>query len=86
MRQLVKLKLKSGTSITKHINEFDNLVNQLSTIELQLEEEQAFLLLSSLPESRKKQVAFFSNLTPNSNLTIAMVTDALFNGRLRERM
>ena len=48
MRRLVNLKLKSGTSVAEHTSEFQNLVNQLSTIVLNLgNEEQAFLLLSS---------------------------------------
>ena len=52
MRRLVNLKLQSVTSVAEHTSEFQSLVNQLSAVELQLgDEEQALLLLSSLPDS-----------------------------------
>ena len=39
MRRLVNLKLQSGTLVVEHTNEFQNLVNQLTSVDLQLEDE-----------------------------------------------
>ncbi len=52
IRKLVNLKLKEGQSISEHLNYFQNLINQLTTMKMALDDElQALLLLSSLPES-----------------------------------
>lgn len=52
MRRLVNLKLKHGTSVAEHTSEFQSLINQLSSVDMPLEDEmQALLLLSSLPDS-----------------------------------
>ena len=86
MRRLVNLKLKNGTSVAEHTSMFQNLVNQLSAVELQLgDEEQALLLLSSLPDSWETLVVSLSNSAPNGKLTMAMVTDALFNEKARRK-
>ena len=51
-RKLVNLKLKEGKSIAEHLSEFQNLVNQMVTMKLVIDDElQALLLLSSLPNS-----------------------------------
>ena len=36
MRRLVNLKLRSGTSVAEHTNEFQSLVNQLFAVDMQL--------------------------------------------------
>ena len=51
-RKLVNLKLKEGKSIVEHLSEFQDLVNQMVTMKLVIDDElQALLLLSSLPNS-----------------------------------
>ena len=51
-RKLVNLKLKEGKSIAKHLSESQDLVNQMVTMKLLIDDElQALLLLSSLPDS-----------------------------------
>ena len=86
MRRLVNLKLQSGTSVAEHTNEFQSLVNQLSEVELQLgDEEQALLLLSSLPDNWETLVVSLSNSAPNGRLTMSMVKDALFNEEARRK-
>lgn len=39
MRRLVNLKLKNGVSVVEHTSEFRNLVNQLATIKIDLNDE-----------------------------------------------
>ena len=51
-RKLANLKFKEGKSIVEQLSEFHNLVNQMVTMKLVIDDElQALLLLSSLPNS-----------------------------------
>lgn len=86
MRRLVNHKLRSGTSITEHMSQFQDLVNQLGAAEWCLkDEEQAILLLSSLPESWETLVITLSNSAPGGKVTMEMVTDALINEEARRK-
>ncbi|GFZ19756.1 hypothetical protein Acr_28g0004610 [Actinidia rufa] len=86
MRRLVNLKLQRETTVAEHTSEFQNLVNQLTSVDLQFDNEmQALLLLSSLPESWETLVVSLSNLALNGKLTTSMVMDALFNEEARRR-
>ena len=50
--KIVNLKNKDESSVSEHMSEFQGLVNQLSTMKLNLDDEiQALLLLSSLPNN-----------------------------------
>ncbi|CAH9134061.1 unnamed protein product, partial [Cuscuta epithymum] len=52
VRRLVKLEYKDGHSMIEHLNNFKGLVNQLTKIEMKIDDDlQALLLLSSFPES-----------------------------------
>ena len=52
MKKLVKLELHDGNSMLVHLNEFQGLTNELSALEMSLNDElQALLLLCSLLES-----------------------------------
>ena len=52
-RRLVNLKLKKGKSIAEHLSEFQDLVNQMVTMNLVIDDElQALLLLSSLLDNK----------------------------------
>ncbi|GFS38384.1 ADP/ATP carrier 2 [Actinidia rufa] len=86
MRRLVNLKLQRETTVAEHTSEFQSLVNQLTSVDLQFDDEmQALLLLSSLPESWETLVVSLSNSAPNGKLTTSMVMDALFNEEARRR-
>ena len=86
MRRLVNLKLKNGTSVAEHTNEFQSLVNQLSAIDMQLGDEiQALVLLCSLPDSWETLVVTLSNSAPGGKLDMSMVKDALSNEESRRR-
>ncbi|KAK2965970.1 hypothetical protein RJ640_018325 [Escallonia rubra] len=51
-KDLYQLRMDEGSDLGDHISEFNRLVSQLSSIDVKLEEEdQAILLLSSLPKS-----------------------------------
>ena len=86
MRRLVHLKLQKGTTVAEHTSEFQNLVNQLASVDLQFDDEmQALLLLSSLPENWETLVVSLSNSALNGKLTTSMVIDILFNEEARRR-
>ncbi|GFS34657.1 phytosylfokine-alpha receptor 2 [Actinidia rufa] len=86
MRRLVNLKLQRETTVAEHTSEFQNLVNQLTSVDLQFDDEmQALLLLSSFLESWETLVVSLSNSAPNGKLTTSMVMDALFNEEARRR-
>lgn len=51
-RQLYSLRMKEGTSIADHLNDFNTLLVQLQSIEVKIpSEDKAITLLCSLPES-----------------------------------
>lgn len=84
MRRLVNLKLRSGNTIAGHTSEFQNMVNQLASVDLKFDDEiQALFLLSSLPDDWETLVVSLSNSAPDGRLTMNMVTDALFNEEAR---
>ncbi|GFZ11016.1 hypothetical protein Acr_22g0004140 [Actinidia rufa] len=86
MRRLVNLKLQRETTVAEYTSEFQSLVNQLTSVDLQFDDEmQALLLLSSLLESWETLVVSLSNSAPNGKLTTSMVMDALFNEEARRR-
>ena len=86
MRRLVKLEYKDGHSMIEHLNIFKGLVNQLTKIDMKIDDElQALLLLSSLPESWDTLVVTLSNSTPKGKLTMDIVIDSLLNKEARRK-
>ncbi|KAI3701153.1 hypothetical protein L2E82_45798 [Cichorium intybus] len=86
IRRLVNHKLRSGTSKAENTSQFQGLVNHLSSAEWVLkDEEQAILLLSSLPDHWETLVVTLSNSAPGGKVTMEMVTDALMNEEARRK-
>ena len=86
MKRLVNLKYKEGRSIAEHTSEFQGLVNQLTTMNISLDDElQALLLLSSLPDSWETLVVSVNNSAPNGKLTVEMVKDRMQNEEARRK-
>ncbi|KAF8387595.1 hypothetical protein HHK36_026248 [Tetracentron sinense] len=80
------MKFKEGGPIAEHLNEFQGVVNQLTTMKLVLDDElQALLLLSSLPDSWETLVVTVSNSAPNGELSMSLVTNSLFNEETRRK-
>ncbi|KAF8413693.1 hypothetical protein HHK36_001685 [Tetracentron sinense] len=72
IRKLVNLKYKEGNSIAEHLNEIQSIVNQLTSMEMVLDDElQALLLLSSLPDSWETLVVSLSNSAPDGIVTMS---------------
>ena len=52
MNRLFNMKLSKGGSVAGHLNEFNMLTSQLSSVKVNFDDElRAFLILCSLPES-----------------------------------
>ncbi|KAL4379562.1 hypothetical protein GQ457_02G035640 [Hibiscus cannabinus] len=86
VRLLVKLEYNDGQSMIEHLNNFKGFVNQLSKIEMKIDDElQALLLLSSLPESWDTLVVTLSNSAPDGMLTTDTVSDSLMNEEARRK-
>ena len=86
-RKLVNLKLKEGRSVAEHFSKFQDLVNQMITMKLIIDDGlQVLLRLSSLPDSWENLVVSLRNSAPNGVLQLAMVKDSLFKETRRKDM
>ena len=86
IRRLVNLKYKNGNSVAEHLSNFQRLLNELSTMKLELDDEvQSLFLLSSLPDSWETLVVSLSNLAQNGVITVNMVKDYMFNEKARRK-
>ena len=87
IKELINMKYKDGLSVTEHLNNFQNLINQLATMKMTIDSEwQAFLLLGSLPDSWETFVVTVSNSAPTGVLTIDSVKDSMFNEETRRKV
>ena len=86
IRRLVNLKYKYGNSVVEHLGNFQGLLNELSTMKLELDDEvQTLLLLSSLPDNWETLVVSLSNSTSNGVITVNMVKDYMFNEETKRK-
>ncbi|KAK4415230.1 Retrovirus-related Pol polyprotein from transposon TNT 1-94 [Sesamum alatum] len=81
-----KIGYNDGQSMIEHLNNFKGLVNQLTKIEMKIDDElQALLLLSSLPESWDTLVVTLSNSALEGKLSMDGITDSLLNEESRRK-
>lgn len=86
IQQLVNLKYVEGSSIAKHLNEMQKIMNQLAARRMTLDSEmQALLLLSSLPDSWEALVISLSDSVPDGVVTMDIVTSTLLNEEDRRK-
>ena len=64
MKKLVNLKMAKNTLVAQHLNEFNTITNQLSSIEIDFDDEiRVVIVLASLPNSWKAIRMAVSNST-----------------------
>ncbi|KAJ0103505.1 hypothetical protein Patl1_05655 [Pistacia atlantica] len=78
MKKLFNHKMREGTSMTEHMNDFNTIINQLSSVKIDFDEEvRALILMASLPNSWEPMRAAICNLTGNSKLKLTDVRDKI---------
>ncbi|KAK8660825.1 hypothetical protein V6N13_051733 [Hibiscus sabdariffa] len=86
VRHLVKLEFNDDQSMIEHLDNFKRLENQLSKIEIKIDDElQVLLLLSSLPKSWDTLTVTLSNSALDGKLTTNTVSDSLMNEEARKK-
>jgi hypothetical protein len=68
MKRLFNMKMSEGGSVVDHLNDFNMVMNQLSSIKVEFDDEvKALLILCSLPERWNGLVMVVSNSVSGSN-------------------
>ena len=82
----MNLKYVDGNPIADHLNDFQNISNQLAYMNISLENElHALFLLNSFPESCETLVVSLSNSAPNGVVSMEQVSASILNQELRRR-
>ncbi|KAM1149991.1 hypothetical protein ACFX2B_030215 [Malus domestica] len=86
IKELVNVKYKDGLSLAEHLNNFQNIINQLATMKMTIEDElQALLLLGSLPDSWETFVVSINNSASNGVLTLDNVKNNMLNEETKRK-
>ncbi|PKI47152.1 hypothetical protein CRG98_032466 [Punica granatum] len=86
VNKLVHLRYQDGGGMAVYMSNFQDIVNQLTNLEIILPDElQAYLLLRTLPNNWDTLVVALGNSTPDGKLSLATVTDSLFNEETRRK-
>jgi hypothetical protein len=84
-RQLYSLRMNEGTKVADHLNTFNTLIVQLTSMEVKFEDEhKAITLLCSLPESWDNIVTSIS-FSSTEVLDYDSVVGALLVGEMRRK-
>lgn len=83
---LVNLKLKSGKSMSQHLNDFQNINNKLTTMKIVIDDElQALLWMSSLLDIWETLVMTISNFAPHGVLSLDVIKRSMLIAELRKK-
>ena len=86
MRRLFNLRMTEGASVAQHLNELNTITTQLSSVEIEFDDEvRALILLSSLPDSWNATVIAVSSSSGNSKLKFDDVRDLVLSEEIRRR-
>ena len=84
MKKLFNLKMAEGTSITQHLNEFNTITNQFSSVEIDFVDEiRALILLASLPNSWEAIRMAVSNSVGKAKLNFDDTRDLILAEEVR---
>ena len=84
MKKLFHLKMEEGGLVAAHVNEFNTIVNQLSSVEIEFDDEvRALILLASLPNSWEPMRAAVSNSVGTQKLKFNDVRDRILAEEVR---
>ncbi|KAE8723109.1 Retrovirus-related Pol polyprotein from transposon TNT 1-94 [Hibiscus syriacus] len=86
MRRLFNLRMVEGASVAQHLNELNTITTQLSSVEIEFNDEvRALILLSSLPDSWNATVTAVSSSSGNNKLKFDDVRDLVLSEEIRRR-
>ena len=84
MKKLFNLKMAEGTPVTQHLNEFNTITNQLSSMEIDFDDEiMALILLASLHNSWEVMRMAVSNSTEKVKLNFDNTKDLILVRKIR---
>ncbi|RVW95743.1 Retrovirus-related Pol polyprotein from transposon TNT 1-94 [Vitis vinifera] len=86
MKKLFNLKMAENASVTQHLNEFNIITNQLSSIEIDFEDEiRVLIVLASLPNSWEAMRMAVSNSMGKEKLKYNDIRDLILAEEIRRR-
>ncbi|KAE8694473.1 hypothetical protein F3Y22_tig00110783pilonHSYRG00316 [Hibiscus syriacus] len=86
MRRLFNLRMTEGASVAQHLNELNTITSQLSSVEIEFDDEvRALIILSSLPDNWNATVTTISSSSGNNKLKFDDVRDLVLSEEIRRR-
>ena len=86
MKKLFNLKMAENASVAQHLNKFNTITNQLSSVEIDFDNEiHALIVLASLPNNWEAMRMVVSNSTGNEKLKYNDIRDLILAEEIRRR-
>uniref|UniRef100_A0A2N9H4I6 Retrovirus-related Pol polyprotein from transposon TNT 1-94-like beta-barrel domain-containing protein n=1 Tax=Fagus sylvatica TaxID=28930 RepID=A0A2N9H4I6_FAGSY len=86
MKKLFNLKMAEGVVVAKHLNEFNTITNQFSSVEIEFDDEiRALIVLASLPNSWEAMRMAVSNSAGKGKLKYNDIRDLILSEEVRRR-
>ena len=86
MKKLFNLKMADSTSVAQHLNDFNTITNQLSSVEIEFDDEiRALILLASLPNSWEAMRMAVSNSAGKNKLKYDDIRDLILAEEVRRK-
>ncbi|KAB5521580.1 hypothetical protein DKX38_025899 [Salix brachista] len=86
MKKLFNLRMSDDMSVAQHLNDFNTITNQLSSVEIEFDDEiRALIILASLPNSWEAMRMAVSNSAGKSKLNYDDIRDLILAEEVRRR-
>jgi|UniRef100_A0A2N9I523 hypothetical protein len=86
MKKLFNLKMAEGIAVAQHLNEFNTITNQLSSVEIEFDDEiRALIVLASLPNSWEAMRIAVSNSAGKGKLKYNDIRDLILGEEVSRR-
>ena len=86
MKKLFNLKMAENVSVAQHLNEFNTITNQLSSVEIDFDDEiHVLIVLASLPNNWEAMRMAVSNSTEKEKFKYNDIRDSIMAEEIRRR-
>ena len=86
MKKLFNLKMAENVSVAQHLNEFNTITNQLSSVEIDFDDEiRVLIVLASLPNNWEAMRMAVSNSTEKEKFKYNDIRDSIMAEEIRKR-